>query len=131
MTPAFTRTVRFTPVLNYVTIKWDGKLLSITGNCHGRGYGQCYDSILAKYPRPTVRLLVAFWKAWHLNDTNAGLPIQTAFLEANPSITTFSAACEALKAAGLYEIDGYQYGQSWLSAPVPDYVLEWLRDAKI
>lgn len=135
MTP-FTRTVFFTPVLNRVTIKWDGKRLSITGQCRDRGtfYGQCRDEILAKYPAPAVRLLCHYWKRWHCNDMRSGLPIQHDFLDACPvkkDHDWYDNACAALKAVGLYEVDGYKFGHEWKREDVPEHVLVWLRDAKI
>lgn len=135
MIAPFTRTIYFTPFLNRVVIEWDGKRLSIAGNCHGRGSGQCGDAILAKYPTPAVRLLCHYWERWHLNDMQAGLPVQMDYLRAFPPAPKdcdwYTSACESLRAANLYEIDGYKFGHKWLREEVPAHVLEWLRDAKI
>lgn len=135
MLAPFTRTIRFTPVFNRVEIKWDGKRLSITGNCYGRGGGQCGDAILAKYPTPAVALLCHYWERWHLNDMRAGLPVQMDYLRAFPPAPKdcdwYTSACEALRAANLYEVDGYKFGHKWIREEVPAHVLEWLRDAKI
>jgi hypothetical protein len=117
--------------------------LSITGS-EGRDHGgQIIGSAwdLESYGHgidaATVDKLRDIWKKWHLNDTQAGSPAQTAFLEANPvsRANHYTEATEALKVAELnpdpnYFNNGkpYKYGSAWLRVDVPIDVLQWLNN---
>lgn len=87
----------------------------------------------------TLDRLLDVWGRWHLNDMRAGSPRQMAFLDANPVKATYpeshyEKALAALQAAGLspdpeFLRNGkpYAYGSGWLTVPVPDTVLDFLR----
>lgn len=66
----------------FVTIKWDGRKLSLTGvegplyngDCRG-GCGQCFpaaDETADNWTPKAVSRLREYWDRWHLNDTRAG-----------------------------------------------------------
>lgn len=91
------------------------------------------DWIKATAPR-----MVEVWERWHLNDLTAGTPEQEAYLRAHPDeggkSSAYVVACEALKAAGLYEVPDprdpsklYAYGTAWLTEPIPADVLAEIR----
>lgn len=132
----------------FVTIKWDGHRLSLTGVSgplpSGDARGGC-GQILGELDEVTVwaqgwdadkaARLKALWKRWHLNDMRGGSPAQEAWLRANPVSAVYpeshyAKACEALAAAGLhpdpsYERNGkpYRYGSAWLTEEVPPEVV--------
>ncbi len=129
----------------FVTVKYTGGRLSITGvegprrngDCAG-SCGQVTDSLAAVveyapgWDRAMALRLATIWNDWHLNDMKAGSPAQEAFLKANPVSyvypeSHYEKACEALAAAGLHpDADGYRYGSAWKRVEVPADVLEWL-----
>ena len=107
--------------------------------------GQCLDTI-AKYRKqlsPANRdlfdLLYDLWKKYHLNGMNAGTPEQEAFIESwknAGNIYDYGKVCEALKEAGLYEVEftgktvgrmydhePYKYGHGWVVNDLPGDVL--------
>lgn len=105
--------------------------------------GQCLDTI-AEYrdqlEDPEVfDELYSLWKNYHLNGMHAGTPEQEAAVEAWKSAGNkyeYRAACEMLKACGLYEVnytglsvgrryenEPYKYGHGWLVRELPGPVL--------
>lgn len=139
----FTRTIKiirrgFNHVRIEISYK-DGRLSLVGDDCpNGRvsSCGQIVDSIRAEFGHlPAVALLCHYWHRWHLNDMQAGLPVQMDYLRAFPPAPKdcdwYTSACEALRAVNLYEVDGYKFGHKWIREEVPAHVLEWLRDAKI
>jgi hypothetical protein len=98
--------------------------------------GQCVDVVAAHFPHDAkAKRMVAIWRAWHLNDMQAGSPAQTAWLREHETEGEahrgdhYTWACEALTAAGLnpdpnYLHDGkpYSYGRAWLTVAIPDDV---------
>lgn len=71
------------------------------------------------------------WERWHLNNMNAGVEVQETcirdYREQYPNWKyEFSKACNILKDANLYEVDGYKYGYKWIHEEVPEVILEWL-----
>jgi len=70
------------------------------------------------------------WERWHLNDLRAGTPIQETFIRIaieDGWKYEYKEACAKLKDAGIYEIDGYKYGHSWLTEEVPQDVIDFLK----
>lgn len=62
-----------------VEITYKDKRLSIVAM--GRDFGgQCQDTLLEYFPEQYE--LVELWNRWHLNDTNAGDPVQEGYLRA-------------------------------------------------
>ncbi len=124
----------------FIDVKYNGGRLSIVGE-HRDGRdrtsgGQIVDLTRAEFGHlPAVALLCHYWERWHLNDMRAGLPVQMDYLRAFPPAPKdcdwYNSACESLRAANLYEVDGYKFGEKWIREEAPAYVLEWLRDAKI
>ena len=140
----------------YVTVKWNGEKLSLTGvegprsngNCIG-SCGQCREAPMAVtkfadgWGATSALTLVGIWNRWHLNDMQAGSPAQEAFLRDNPESVVqqleahkgdhYLATKAALELAGIqpdhgHIVDGapYHYGSRWLFEPVPANVIEWL-----
>lgn len=130
-----------------ITFK-DGNL-SITGVEGPRSDGDCigscgqiimHDWCIKQYAPgwdvETERRFREVWEQWHLNDMTAGSPAQMAYLRAHPvtdRMNHYTAACAALKAAGLqpdpnYTHNGkpYRYGSAWLKVGVPEDVLTFL-----
>jgi hypothetical protein len=128
----------------FVTVKWDGSRLSITGvegpNRNGNAVGGCgqvgisRNIVPAKGWTPSmVRALRSAWDRWHLNDMNAGTPAQMEHLRTHGGPMEYGVACDTLKAAGLLTVPDprdpskpYTYGQAWLTEPVPEDVLSML-----
>ncbi len=77
-----------------------------------------------------LKTITDIWQKWHLNDTKAGTVKQQAFIDEWKTNNSYdyTAACEALKEAGLYEDNGYKYGHSWLVDPLPEEVIKEITD---
>ncbi len=76
-----------------------------------------------------LHLLNIIWDKYHLNDIKVGNKIQTDFtnaLESQGWKYDYDEACEQLKKAGIYEINGEKYGHKWNFHEVPDEVINWL-----
>lgn len=113
----------------FVTVRFDGRRLSITGvegprpngDCRG-GCGQVGipDSIRLRdgegWDLKMVEQLRAVWDEWHLNDMRAGCVHQRA-AKWDPQ-TSVGKPCPEC---------GYRYGWAWLFEEVPADVLEFLR----
>ena len=105
--------------------------------------GQCLDTI-AMYRNQLsdpelFDTIYDYWKRYHLNGTHAGTPEQEAAVaewKAEGNRYTYPAACEMLKARGLYEVnytglsvgrryenEPYKYGHGWLIQQLPGDVL--------
>jgi len=72
-----------------------------------------------------LNTIITIWNKWHLNDMKAGTAKQQAFIDEwkKTNEYDYTAICEALKSAGLYEDNGYKYGHSWLVEPLPQEVI--------
>jgi len=77
------------------------------------------------------------WKRWHLNDLNAGTPMQEEHLRRIKELLPFPGypvsyyewASNILYDAGLNpspDKEGYLYGHAWLKEEVPQEAIEWL-----
>lgn len=113
--------------------------------------GQCLEEVAAFFRGNwRVQRLLAIWREWHLNGMTAGLPEQEQAVkewEAAGNRYDFTAACDMLKARGLYELPvpagaactgdwpeavksgarGYQYGERWIHRPLPAEIVEELQ----
>lgn len=131
----FTKQVKFEDSLIRFTIEIEYKddRLSITGDgrekVKGRWHewcgGQVYDELFERFPESTE--LVEIWKRWHLNDLNAGDPIQESYLRVHGRGKDYEESCSILFEAGLLEHNGYKYGTAWKFETVPEYILKKLR----
>ena len=94
----------------------------------GQSYGQNIEDIAKLYPHSRrVQRIAQIWREWHLNDLNAGTRTQKAFMEKYEADHPgwrydYGQACEILRAAGLYEDRGYEYGSAWLLRVLPENV---------
>lgn len=135
----------------FITVTFKDGKLSITGvvapTAAGNAAccGQIYESLEGAknwkfadgWTRAKLAEVIAIWKAWHLNDMQAGSPRQTAYLDANPitdRLNHFTAALAALTEAGLqpdaeylHNGEPYSYGKAWLKVEVPAEVIATLR----
>lgn len=92
--------------------------------------GQCLDELIKHESLKSSDLFVKLyniWKRWHLNDLHAGLKVQTDFIKDNIKEYDYTRACRLLKAADLYEINGYKYGHGWLVEELPSEVVEFIK----
>ena len=106
--------------------------------------GQNLDEIAKYIKAPVFREVYDFWKKYHLNGMNARTPEQEAAVaewEAAGNRYDYIAACEMLKARGLYEVpltanligtrkaDGlpYKYGHGWVIVEIPENDLAKIR----
>ncbi len=110
------------------------KFLNITGD-YGNSCGQINPIsptgiIFAPgWNLEKLHLLNIIWDKYHLNDIKAGNHIQTDYLNALENQGwkyNYDEACEKLKLAGIYEINGEKYGHKWNFTEVPDSVINWL-----
>lgn len=109
--------------------------------------GQCLDSIveyrdqLSPANRDLFDFLHDLWKKYHLNGMHAGTPEQEAYVEKLVTENRYEdydykKICEALKEAGLYEVEftgktigkmydhePYRYGAAWVIEDLPGDVL--------
>lgn len=115
-----------------LTIKYANECLSIVGN-YDKSDGQICDIIKEDFSDPDVKLFCRYWREWHLNDMQAGLPIQMDLLNTvyGDNRPQYEEQCETLKKAGLYEVNGYKYGHAWLRKEIPAYVIEWLANFRL
>lgn len=128
----------------FVTIRFEDCRLSLTGvvgpytngNCAG-SCGQCDDVLIDPNFVPcegiNATLLHMLWNRWHLNDMNAGSPLQMDYLRRFPVAAEwpenhYDKVITALTEAGLQPdpISGYSWGSGWLFETVPQYVIDWL-----
>lgn len=92
--------------------------------------GQCLDELIKHESLKSNDLFVKLyniWKRWHLNDLNAGLKVQADFIKDNLKEYDYTNACNLLKDANLYEINGYKYGHGWLIEELPSEVVEFIK----
>lgn len=84
--------------------------------------GQCLDSMAEKVKSPKFKEIHRLWKLYHLNGMHAGDKAQESFLKALFEGRSFDydMAVAGLKAAGLYEHDGYKYGHGWIYERIPE-----------
>ncbi len=79
---------------------------------YGGGGEQCLEKIASDYPQDaTLQRIVAVWREWHMNGTNAGLPVQEAAIKvwtADGNRYDYDAACLHLRSLDL------------LSVPIPE-----------
>jgi hypothetical protein len=145
----FTTSERYAPV--FCKIEYKDNKLSITGveaplkngDCLG-GCGQIVDTLkydLSLQPEEgwdedMIAKFVSIWERWHLNDMNAGSPLQERAVRAwkmHGRAYDYVKIKSWLTEGGLnpdpcFKKDGkdYDYGSGWIAEEVPDDVLEWL-----
>ena len=112
--------------------KKEGLILSISGNIWNPREtdilcgGQCIDTIKEFFPNnKKVKRLIEIWEKYHLNYLKAGTPIQEKFINEwkQNNKYDYTAACEALKEAGIYKDNGYKYGSGWLFEEIPQEII--------
>jgi hypothetical protein len=133
----------------FCKVRFTGGRLSITGvegpKRNGDARGGCGQIIMhewdvAEYAPGWDAALVArfrdVWSDWHLNDLQAGNPVQMAHLKAlategrdwrkDGAKDHYTWANDVLDAAGLNP-EGDRYGHKWHQVEVPADVLDFLR----
>ncbi len=103
------------------------------GDCKGAcGQIVMHEWHISDYaPRWNAELVARFrevWERWHLNDMRAGSPAQESFIRTWKVSNSYSyeRACAALKAANLYDDNGYTYGSAWKTEEIPAEVADFL-----
>jgi len=93
--------------------------------------GQILDELVEYFPKNEFLIrLVEIWKVWHSNDLNEGTTVQINFIETLKKSGweyNYIDACNKLQMAGIYRIDGYKYGHSWLVNPLPVEIIEEIK----
>jgi len=95
----------------------------------------------AGWDKIKVLQLSDIWRKWHLNNLNAGSPIQELtiknFYEPHNGRFCHTQVEKLLKDYGVFEdesylVDGkpYKYGSAWLHKDLPDSVLRWLKTVR-
>jgi len=125
----------------FCNIKLSNGRLSITGvegpTRDGHCKGACGQIVMHDWGLKTyasgwnAELVARFrdvWDRWHLNDMRAGSPAQEEFIRTWMATNQYeyTAACAALKEAGLYDDNGYKYGMAWKTEEIPAEVIELL-----
>jgi hypothetical protein len=97
--------------------------------------GQCYDSINPSEFKDAddLQAILDVWREWHLNDMLAGDKTQMLalekFYEQNPQVKRdYDHSVSFLKSAELHEHDAYKYGSAWLGKPVPQKIINFIKD---
>ena len=103
---------------------WNGSKTDIVAG------GQCLDTIAEYIKTPKFKEIHRLWKLYHLNDMNAGTPLQDRVIEEAKrdgrlgSRYDYSEVCEELKKMGAYEVEHegemYKYGHKWLFRAIPE-----------
>jgi len=115
--------------------------LSIVGDVVNRGksiiFGQINDTIKKLLEndgfcclflkKEDIMKLLEIWKEYHLNDLIPGTKRQMEILK-KYGIVDYETAVEILKQHNLYIDNGYKYGSGWLYKPIPNEVIEFLKD---
>lgn len=101
------------------------------------GSDQYFDRIVTVYRDrvPANKLadfdrLYRLWKEYHLNDLTAGTKKQedcVAEIRKTKPKATYDELCELLKAANLFEDNGYKYGHGWLFRPIPSDDINFIK----
>lgn len=91
--------------------------------------GQCVEYIAGLFPKDKkAQRMMEIWKRYHLNDMRAGTPKQEDYLREKElqgwEYKSYKNACETLKAAGLYEDNGYKYGHAWNYEEIPEEIIK-------
>ena len=128
----------------WVRVSWDGAGLSFMGvegplksgamvdSCgqiEHRIYTRTDDEHRVRYdgrtlPSHRAQILQSLWRRWHLNDMRAGSKAQEAEIKPSMLYEKRKAFLAAIKLDP--DPDGYVYGSTWLTEPVPVDVLAWL-----
>lgn len=108
------------------TVSFVGDVYDEYGYASG---GQVNESIDPKeYEKPVaLRRILKMWKAWHLNDMQAGTQKQTRLLEqlhSDGSRYDFQKDCEYLRKMKAYADRSYEYGTAWLLKLIPKTTIE-------
>ena len=108
------------------------KTLSICGN-GGQNIEETADINNYKelfVTKQDLQTIIETWEKWHLNDMKAGTEKQQNFIDEwkKNNKYDYTAACEALKDAGLYEDNSYKYGNSWLLELIPEKTITEIID---
>lgn len=92
--------------------------------------GQCLDTMLPYFKNNSkFKEIHRLWKLYHLNDMHAGDRVQEEYLAKNMTGRyDYNTAVELLKAANLYEHNGYKYGHSWIYEPIPEEDLKKIEE---
>lgn len=111
-------------VLSVIGIVWNARHTDWTFG------GQCLDTLMPFFKdNERFSEIHRLWKSYHLNDMHAGDKAQEEYLKNHfVGRYDYSEACEALKQAGLYEHDGYEYGRGWVYEPIPEDDLKIIKD---
>ena len=91
--------------------------------------GQCIETIAKDYPNnKDVQTILSLWKKHHLNDMNAGTPMQTKYLKSLGEYQSYEWACEQLQRANIYYDNNYKYGTSWLYREIPEKDVQQIKE---
>lgn len=105
----------------------DGQRLSLTGETVYSA-GQIIDDVRAivkpceGLTAADIEELVSIWEEYHLNDMNALCSHQTVKWETSRGYKSMD-----LEGIGACPVSGYRPGSAWLFKPVPESVLERVR----
>jgi hypothetical protein len=110
--------------------------LSIVGDIYRGGRmescGQVYDAVRALFKdNVSIQMICDIWQRWHLNDLKAGTREQNAVIDkvfSDEHRYNYDEACEVLKEKNLYVDRGYKYGSEWLVEPLPQDIINKVRE---
>lgn len=97
--------------------------------------GQCLDEIKPYLKNDKkFNYIYLLWKKYHLNDMNAGSPLQQMFIdELKLDNYDYEVVCKELEKAGLlldesyiYDDKPYRYGSAWLFKPIPNEIKQYI-----
>lgn len=112
--------------------------LSICGNIWNKNHsdivsgGQNLEEIAKLFrANKKVQSIVKIWREWHLNDLEDGSDAQSKaveYWESTGNKYDYRAACAFLKEMEIYVDRGYTYGSKRLVKPLPESVIEELKE---
>lgn len=132
-----TAELRQREAINYETMEKETMYtFTASGTVQHHYGGQCIDTIYkgikaltgkCEMNFNTLKLINDVWEEYHLNDLTAGTKKQMDFLEHN-KIVGYENSRMMLETAGLLEDNGYKYGHGWLCKPIPEHIVNDLKE---
>ena len=121
------------PIKEYYTFSasaniWQGNNRDIDAG------GQMVDEAASYFPENEIaQRLKEIWEKYHLNDLNAGTEKQSNCLDEYKKVNPewryeYTAACTILEEVDLLEDSGYKYGSKWLVRPIPETIVEEIKE---
>lgn len=125
-------------LINYETMQKESGYIFTASGCvwnsshtdHEMG-GQCIDTLAELVQNPLLQEIQTIWRKYHLNDLKAGTKLQEEAIEkweSEGNKYDYTKAKDYLTSIGLNPHNGYEYGSAWLYMPIPEMVIQRIKE---